>query len=257
MNLPCEVIADLLPLYSDGACSEQSAALVEEHICSCEKCKKALADMSEPYETKNKPDEEQMLAKSIFKIRKKLNRKIIFRSTAIALALFCAFFAVWSAFEVLTKLNVVSVGAENFEISGVTCVEEGKVISFSFEALDGKGINVFDTEMEGNVLYIIPKRNFIEKNDGKNISDAECLYINIMDANGDDDGILRYFNISPQLTERDGGIERIYIGSRSDNILLWEKGMDVPVATKEELLAYRSLSELANAEFMWNYTVIS
>ena len=58
MNLPCEVIADLLPLYSDGACSEQSAALVEEHICSCEKCKKALADMSEPYETKNNPDEE-------------------------------------------------------------------------------------------------------------------------------------------------------------------------------------------------------
>lgn len=255
MNLPCEVIADLLPLYSDGACSEQSAALVEEHICSCEKCKKALADMSEPYETKNKPDEEQMLAKSIFKIQKKLNRKIIFRSTAIALALFCAFFSVWSVFEVLTKLNIVSVGAEDFEISNLICVEEGKVLSFSFEALDGKGINIFDTEMEGNVLYVIPKRNFIEKDGGQSISDAERLYLNIMSESNDE--IVRYFDISTQLTDRAGEIEKIYIGSKSDNILLWEEGMDIPSATQAELEAYRALSEMARAEFMWNYTVIS
>ena len=69
--------------------------------------------------------------------------------------------------------------------------------------------------------------------------------------------IVRYFDISTQLTDRAGEIEKIYIGSKSDNILLWEEGMDIPSATQAELEAYRALSEMARAEFMWNYTVIS
>lgn len=42
MKVSCEIIRDLLPLYAEGLASADSAALVEEHIASCEECNMAL-----------------------------------------------------------------------------------------------------------------------------------------------------------------------------------------------------------------------
>lgn len=36
----CDVIQDLLPLYEDDCCSEQTKSLVEEHLATCENCRK-------------------------------------------------------------------------------------------------------------------------------------------------------------------------------------------------------------------------
>lgn len=38
-NVPCGVIGDLLPLYAEAICSEQSGELVEAHLRECEKCR--------------------------------------------------------------------------------------------------------------------------------------------------------------------------------------------------------------------------
>lgn len=43
MDRDCGVIRDLLPLYVDGACSEASRALVEEHMPGCPACARELA----------------------------------------------------------------------------------------------------------------------------------------------------------------------------------------------------------------------
>lgn len=43
MNLPCETIQDLLPLYHDHVCSPQSRQMVDGHLSSCEKCQGELA----------------------------------------------------------------------------------------------------------------------------------------------------------------------------------------------------------------------
>lgn len=45
-KIDCNVIGDLLPLYVDKVCSKESAELVEEHIQSCEKCKKLFDEMN-------------------------------------------------------------------------------------------------------------------------------------------------------------------------------------------------------------------
>lgn len=42
MKLSCSVIEDLLPLFSDQVCSEESRKLVEEHLQECEKCRALL-----------------------------------------------------------------------------------------------------------------------------------------------------------------------------------------------------------------------
>ena len=40
----CNVIRDLLPLYADKVCSEDSKEMVEEHLANCKKCKQELED---------------------------------------------------------------------------------------------------------------------------------------------------------------------------------------------------------------------
>lgn len=45
MNLPCKVVEDLLPMYIDCLCSEESAALVENHLRSCRNCSNILSQL--------------------------------------------------------------------------------------------------------------------------------------------------------------------------------------------------------------------
>ena len=44
----CNIVKDLIPLYIDGCCSEESEKVVEEHIRDCDDCKKLLEDMKSP-----------------------------------------------------------------------------------------------------------------------------------------------------------------------------------------------------------------
>lgn len=83
-KIHCNVIGDLLPLYIDKACSKESAELVEEHLQSCERCKKLFDEMNTGISADIKaPDFE---SKAIFcNVRKKLFGIII----AIALMISC------------------------------------------------------------------------------------------------------------------------------------------------------------------------
>ena len=47
----CNVINDLIPLYIDECCSNETRLLVEEHIANCEACKALLDTMKAPAET--------------------------------------------------------------------------------------------------------------------------------------------------------------------------------------------------------------
>ena len=45
MKLPCTVIEDMLPMYHDRVCSEESAALIEAHLKDCPHCSQMLLDL--------------------------------------------------------------------------------------------------------------------------------------------------------------------------------------------------------------------
>lgn len=45
MKLPCKVAQDMLPIYYDGVCSEETAELIEQHLQECSQCAKILADL--------------------------------------------------------------------------------------------------------------------------------------------------------------------------------------------------------------------
>ena len=48
MKLPCYLVQDLLPLYKDHVCDEQTSADVAEHLSDCAACSALLAEMDAP-----------------------------------------------------------------------------------------------------------------------------------------------------------------------------------------------------------------
>ena len=43
--MKCEIIKDLIPLYLDKVCSEDSRKLVEEHLAECSECRKYMKEL--------------------------------------------------------------------------------------------------------------------------------------------------------------------------------------------------------------------
>lgn len=46
--MECNVVKDLLPLYIDGCCSDESAKIVEGHLKTCPDCRKICESMNTP-----------------------------------------------------------------------------------------------------------------------------------------------------------------------------------------------------------------
>ena len=55
MELSCNVIKDILPLYAEEMTSDDTKKLIEGHLCRCEDCQNVLADLkAKPEETTDK-----------------------------------------------------------------------------------------------------------------------------------------------------------------------------------------------------------
>lgn len=80
MKLSCQIVQDLLPLYLDEVCSEESRRAVEGHLRECEACRErvertqelpALALQPEP------PEAEQVAVRSLKRVRRRWLRSLI------------------------------------------------------------------------------------------------------------------------------------------------------------------------------------
>lgn len=99
MNVTCDVIRDLLPVYHDDICSPDSRALVEGHLCGCENCRAELAAMDADIVIPH-PAPEAEAMKKLNKAWKKVKRKSLVKglmAAALVLALLIGgFFSVFS-----------------------------------------------------------------------------------------------------------------------------------------------------------------
>ncbi len=83
MKFKCTIIEDLLPLYVDAVCSEESRKAVEEHLQKCEACRSMIENIDVVQITHIDKDEDEKTA-----IVKKGFRKIHRRWLASFIALF-------------------------------------------------------------------------------------------------------------------------------------------------------------------------
>ena len=81
MRNDCKVVGDLIPLYLEGILSEESASFVEEHLKTCEQCRKEFEKMKEAH--KDEAVFTDMYSKEALPI-KKIKRKLYFRNIIIA-----------------------------------------------------------------------------------------------------------------------------------------------------------------------------
>ncbi len=93
MNLPCEVIQDLMPLYQDQVCSDETRKLVELHISECESCRNKMntqTDVCEENIEISMENEQKAVKKCFYKIRRRWGISLI----AVLLICFIGFPAV-------------------------------------------------------------------------------------------------------------------------------------------------------------------
>lgn len=90
MKYPCDLIQDLLPLYLDKVCSDESKKAIETHLSECSVCKKYYKAMCEAdgiEVSTHHTDRELKKAASFQSVKKKLHRKQILAILAAALIL--------------------------------------------------------------------------------------------------------------------------------------------------------------------------
>lgn len=79
MTYPCGIIRDLLPLYIDDVCNEESKQAVENHLSECEKCSNYYESMksTEGFVAKENDNSEDMkMANNLKNVKSKINKKI-------------------------------------------------------------------------------------------------------------------------------------------------------------------------------------
>lgn len=84
-NKICNIVGDLIPLYCDNMCSEESRAAVDEHTSECEKCRQLLESCSA--ELKNVSQKTDIKSRKIMgRVRRKFLVTAVISSAAVLFA---------------------------------------------------------------------------------------------------------------------------------------------------------------------------
>lgn len=84
----CSLIKDLLPLYIDDVCSEDSVNIISNHLKNCSECNKEYERLANQPEIKVVNDNSTELIKGVGKMFKKDKKKAIIKTVSIFLVVF-------------------------------------------------------------------------------------------------------------------------------------------------------------------------
>lgn len=152
-DLTCEVVQDLLPSYVDGLTSDVSNQAVEQHLKTCESCRKLYREMQEPMNGENVSDineGQKADSKNLSEIDylKKIRSKNRMRILAAVLI-----FAIAVGVGLWSKVYVVGQEVEQAEFVQANVAVEDHKVSVQGLLLDTtKGVSdVAFQEMDGIV----------------------------------------------------------------------------------------------------------
>lgn len=222
-KISCEIIKDLLPLYYDEICSNDSMKIIEEHIIVCDSCKnelekiKLIVDI--PKEIIDKQYNESSTLKGIAMLWNSSKAKSFLKGLTIAslisIIIICGYIG-------LFKLNITSVSTDVIELSDVSQLKDGR-IAYNIRFKDDYEVNriKFNMDDKGN-FYLTPSRPIIKSKSIMPKGFSQYDTINDLHTNV-------YKAKYGELAE----IKAFYVGSSDNNILIWKEGMELPSASKE------------------------
>jgi len=234
MKQPCEIIRDLLPLYHDGVCSEQSAQAVEEHLPECPPCTDALEAIraevrAPPLDTA----EAISTGEAMRALARRWRRSKILMGVTWAAVTAAVLVSGFIMHDVLFVQARISIPASQVEVAYLYRDRDDGYLHFRLRIKDGRGENSsFWGGMGGNAnengdytpQYITAYRPLIVLNPKPGALTCSAGW-----------GV------------RDFDAQRIYYGTPEDHILLWEPGMEVPKLT------LREAKELYGDLIMWEW----
>lgn len=139
-RLPCELIRDLLPSYIENLTSDVTNNLIEEHLDTCEECKRVHDSMREPLEKSE--DIEELQEIDFLKTARKKTRKIIF-GISLAVVVIVTALVIAKEYFVGTQISseyvacYVDVKENTLELSGRIVDEKLDISKVQFQEDDG------------------------------------------------------------------------------------------------------------------------
>ncbi|WP_435923990.1 zf-HC2 domain-containing protein [Paenibacillus sp. DYY-L-2] len=214
------VIRDLLPLYIDNVCSEESSKLIENHLSSSAVLREEMNRMREELRIagdSGKPDSKE--AETIKRISAFWSRSKwkSFMKGAVLSVVVCGILLL--GYIGLFQWNIIPVPSEVIAISDVGRLKNGK-IAYHITLTDGYESNYAKFEMDdkGN-FYIVPYRPIIKTR--AKVEIATSYYANI--------GTEQFFY--SEKFGQNAKIKAFYYGKPEDRVLVWKEGMEVPEAS--------------------------
>ena len=157
MKNECSIVKDLLPLYIDGAVSEDSRRLVEEHTAVCEDCSKERREMMLALPDSQERQVEQNVLK---RAAKKLRRKHMLRGgllTIVSLLLGVMLVLGWQGLHwFLWEDSCVPLALDCYDVR-MSALQDGRVIlSYLWHAPgSGWGARYEDAEDGDGLVMVI------------------------------------------------------------------------------------------------------
>ncbi len=130
IELPCEVVRDLLPSYVDGLTSETTNELVEGHVETCAPCRAALDAMRTPEEKTEDPSGVKEI--DFLKKNRRHNRSVVLWSIAGALllafaVLFVRAFVIGEELRGSIVLHDIQVDGNRL-VAKIDCADSARVV---------------------------------------------------------------------------------------------------------------------------------
>lgn len=219
-KISCDIVKDMLPLYHDSVCINDSKKMVEEHLSECDSCKSELDRIRDDIKMPKKEIEKNKIdGKAIKNISMlwKRSRVKSFIIGGIISALLISFIIL--GYFLLFNWHITNVPIDVVEIKNVSELADGKIV-YHAELTVGLSLNriKYDMDEDGN-FYLTPLRPIIKKK-----AQLPSSLVKGYD----------FFDIKRQEINRNGAeIKALYYGTPKDNILIWKKGMDLPKASEE------------------------
>ena len=155
MKMSCNIIRDLLPLYIDDVCSEESRKMIEEHLKECSECKAYMESISDDAPKEKEliqidPINESRKASSFRNIKKKFRRRQILTAVITVMIIVCVGVAVIGG---LKRGKRIVEYDDNLSVSMVDGNLVGRLYGSSYTDLIIKNISVDHGGASSNYIF--------------------------------------------------------------------------------------------------------
>ena len=207
MTYPCGIIRDLLPLYIDDVCNEESKQAVENHLSECEKCRnyyEAMKSTDDFCDVKIDNSEDMKMANSLKNVKNKILKKRIitsFISVVVVIAI------IFGTISILKNIECDIVYDENITIID-TIPEQYKSV---------QGEKYLSAQIIGHsILYATQKRVEIKNGDDAEVRIYFCTSTTKWEDLIANEKTISYHLLTP--INEDNDIDKIfyYVGDYTD-----------------------------------------